>query len=317
MKFTIGLPIIKTGYLKETLDGIDNQIFKDYELIIKNNAASKETKDQIRVICKDWIKRENVQYLESDEQLKMTQNFNSILDKANGEFFTIMSDDDIMEPEFLNEINILNIRYPNVDVLHCRVQRIDGNSSLLDFSEICPEWESRIDFIYQRMKSKRTLYLSDFVVNTKELKKIGGFPIESSGWGCDEITWCKLASNGIGFTPKALIKYRRFLGNFSMSKENLMNRFKDVDLMHSVIEDIIKKDTLNKEGIYPQQFLIRLLNNMIQKQKDYILIHYAKSTNTLGVCAFFFKNRNELSYKGLLKAVAFKTIYGKEFVNRV
>lgn len=316
MKFTIGLPITKTKYLQESLDGISSQTFTDFELIIKNNANTPEKIAEIRSICSGWIDKKNVQYYESKEQLGMTANFNSIVEKATGDYFTIMSDDDIMEPEYLSEFSKLISKYPEVKVFHCRVQRVDGNGSLIDFSENCPELESQIDFIYQRTKSKRTLYLSDFIADTQALKEIGGFPIESSGWGCDEITWMRLAYNGIGFTPKVLLKYRRFLGNFSLSKENLQRRFKDVDLIDKVISDIIKSNTAMEGCIYSQEYLLALNDIKTKKQKDYILEHYAKSNNILGTFVFFLKNKKELSLKGLSKALLLKNMYRKNLKNK-
>jgi glycosyltransferase involved in cell wall biosynthesis len=317
MRFTIGLPITKTKYLQEALDGIKNQTFTEFELIIKNNANTPEKIAEIRNICSSWIGQENVQYYESKEQLGMTANFNSIVEKAKGEYFTIMSDDDIMEPDYLMEFSQLVSKHQEVKVFHCRVQRIDGNGSLLDFSENCPEVESQIDFIYQRMRSKRTLYLSDFIVNTQALKEIGGFPSDSSGWGCDEITWTKLAYNGIGFTQKVLLKYRRFLGNFSMSKENLQKRFKDVDLMDRTISDIIKATTAKVGCIYPESYLLELNKNKIKKQKDFILEHYAKSNNILEIFVFFSKNQKELSFKGLFRVLLLKTIYRNKLYNSI
>jgi hypothetical protein len=86
MKFTIGLPITKTKYLQEALDGINSQTFTDYELIIKNNANTPEKIAEIKSMCSEWIGKANVQYYESKEQLGMTANFNSIVEKAR--YFT-------------------------------------------------------------------------------------------------------------------------------------------------------------------------------------------------------------------------------------
>jgi glycosyltransferase involved in cell wall biosynthesis len=315
MKFTIGLPIIKTEYLQATLEGIQNQIFTDYEVIIKNNANTQEKKDEIKKICSEWIGKKNVQYYESKEQLTMTSNFNTILDKAKGEYFLIMSDDDIMQENFLNEINKLIIKYPKVNVFHGRVKRIDGNNDLIDYSEICPEWESQIDFLYQRITGKRTLYLSDFVVSTKALLDDGGFTELPKGWGTDEITWSKLAENGIAFSPEIILLYRRFLGNFSMSKANLLERFLDIDIMHEVLEKIIINNCKDEKSIYPLDYILKLNKQRTVRQKDYVLNHYAKSTNLIGILSFYFSNKDELTLQGVLKVLIRKTFFKDKFYN--
>ncbi len=312
MKFSIGLPITKTKYLKDSLDSIDAQTFKDFEVVIRNNAKTPELKSEIKEICKDWINRANVTYTESAEQVSMTQNFNKIIENVRGEYCLIMSDDDIMEPAYLEEFNNLIEKYPSVNVFHCRVMRIDGNNQLIDFSENCPELENQLDFIYHRMTSRRALYLSDFVAKTSALKNIGGFPVESSGWGCDEITWMRLADNGVAFTQKVLLKYRRFLGNFSMSKENLLLRFKDVNFVKETTEQIIESSFKNSKPVYPYQYLIDLNNIKTQKQKDFIIEHYAKSSNLMETLTFFTQNKKELTYKGLFKSLVLKTFYKKK-----
>lgn len=309
MKFTVGLPITKTGHLMATLEGIKNQGFHDFEVIIKNNANSPEKKAEIKEMCKDWITKSNVKYYESESQLTMTENFNSILEKAEGEYFLIMSDDDIMEPDFLKEFDSLINKYPDTKVFHCRVKRIDGEDNLIDFSELCPEWESQIDFVYQRLTGKRTLYLSDFVVSTQALKNKGGFTYLPKGWGTDEVTWIELGYNGIGFSPKVLLKYRRFLGNFSMSKENLQGRFRDVEIMHEIIDKTISENCENNKGIYPKDYLLQLSKKRKQKQFDYILEHCAKSSNLVGMLKFYNENKEKLSKSGLSKSLVLKLFF--------
>ena len=40
IKYTIGLPVIKSKFLVITLDSILNQTYKGYKVIIKNNASN-------------------------------------------------------------------------------------------------------------------------------------------------------------------------------------------------------------------------------------------------------------------------------------
>lgn len=309
MKFTIALPITKTQFLNDTLNSIASQTERDFEVIIRNNGRDDKIKNEIKNICADWINKPFVKYYESVDQLGMTQNFNTILEKAQGEFFTVLSDDDVMDSDFLKEFNSLTTKYKDIHVFHCRVKRIDGKDNLIDFSELCPEWESQLDFIYQRLIGKRTLYLSDFVVNTKALKESGGFTYLPKGWGTDEVTWIKLSENGIGFTPKVLLKYRRFLGNFSMSKENLQGRFKDIDIMHEIIDKTIIENCEKNIGIYPKDYLLNLSKKRKQKQYDYILEHCAKSSNLLGILKFYIENKEKLTKSGLSRSLVLKLFY--------
>lgn len=306
MKFTVGLPITKTGHLQETLDSIEKQTFKDFEIVIKNNGADREKKDAIKVFLGDWLKKPNVRYYESEEQLSMTMNFNTVLEKAEGEYFVMMSDDDVMEADYLLEFNKLTEKYPEVNIFHCRVKRIDEKGNLIDFSELCPEFESQIDFVYHRIKGLRSLELSDYVLKTRAFKEAGGFTNLPRGWGTDEINWIKMAKKGLAFTPKILLEYRKFLGNFSLSKENLQGRFQDIDIMHNVIDNTIEEVCSNNQSFYPKDFLLNLSKERKQKQIENILVSLGKSSNNFEVLSFYFKNRDKLKTRAFFRAIFIK-----------
>jgi glycosyltransferase involved in cell wall biosynthesis len=301
MRFTIGLPITKTKYLKHSLESIDAQTFKDYEVIIRNNANTPEVKAEIKEICKDWINRKNVTYEESIEQLNMPANFNKIVEKAKGEFFTILSDDDVIAKEFLHEINVLVLKYINTKVFHCRVKLIDGQSKFIGITEICPEWEKQEDFVFQRIIEKRDFFLSDFIVNTAALKEIGGFSNQTSGWGVDEITWSSLAYNGVGFINKLLLNYRIFPGNFSLSSENLKKRFKDIEVMHDNFERIIHETCGREESLYPLDWMLELNNKRTQGQNDLVFKFQTRSGNIIENISFYLKNKSVLTKKRAIK----------------
>jgi glycosyltransferase involved in cell wall biosynthesis len=303
MKFTIGLPITKTQFLEAALVSLESQSFQDYELIIRNNANSPEVKEEIKRMCKSWIDLPNVQYFESESQLKIFENFNKILEYARGEYFMILSDDDEIEPGFLEVFADLIDKNPSKEVFHCRVKIIDENSKLLHFSENCPELESRLDFIHNRVTRFRSLILSDFVVSTKALKDAGGFVTGTSGWGLDEITWLKLGKKGFVYTDRQLLRYRTFVGNLSYNPSNMKKRFKDIEYMEREIEGMIKED-LNPDSLYPLDYMIRLIKKRTQMEKNDVFIHFASTNSFIDVITFYWSNRNHITTKGFVKGFA-------------
>ena len=302
MKFTIALPITKTRFLQETLDSIANQTETDFEVIIKNNGKDDTIKAEIKDLCHSWIQKPNVQYYESEHQLSMPENFNSILDKAQGEFFTVLSDDDALEPEFLKEINILTKKYKDTHVFHCKVNIINENGDITGTTQLCPEWESQLDFVYHRLASKRLFYLSDFVVNTAELKKIGGFNESTTGWGLDEITWSILAFNGVAYSPNCLLKYRLFSGNFTASKATLYNRFKDNKVIFEVQKKIIAENCSKPNCPYDLKSLQEINKKRTQGLNDAVLYQYLNNASSLEGLKFYLKNKNDLTGIRALKS---------------
>jgi glycosyltransferase involved in cell wall biosynthesis len=295
MKFTIALPITKTRFLKETLDSIANQTETDFEVIIKNNGKNDTIKKEIKDLCLPWIQKPNVQYYESEHQLSMPENFNSIVDKAQGEFFTVLSDDDALEPEFLKEITILTKKYEDTHVFHCKVNIINENGDITGTTQLCPEWESQIEFVYQRLAKERLFYLSDFVVRTEELLKIGGFNESTTGWGVDEITWSVLAFNGVAYSPKPLLRYRLFSGNFTASKETLYNRFKDNKVIFDVQKKIIAENCDKPNCPYDLNSLQEINKIRTQGLNDSVLYQYFNNASTLEGLKFYLKNKTDLN----------------------
>jgi glycosyltransferase involved in cell wall biosynthesis len=311
MRFTIGLPITKIKYLNDTLNSIAIQTFSDFELIIRNNASSKDLKIKIKEICSPWLERKNVQYFESDEQLNISVNFNRILEAATGEYLVIMSDDDIMDQDFLKEFDCLISNHPYCGIYHCRVKIIDENSNLITFTENCPEWEPLSDFIFQRFDNKRALFLSDFVVSIEKLRKLGGFVIMPLGWGMDELTWYKLGGDGFLFTPRVLLSYRISRINFSQSKQNLSLRFKDLLIIHKELEKIINSTRFQEDSIYPKNLLLEKNELRLKKMKEDVLFIYSESSNSFQLFDFYIKNfaKYHLPFRSLIKVLKRKILF--------
>jgi len=309
MKFTIGLPITKVRFLDETLKSIENQTLDDYEVVIRNNGSTENERKDIRNACSKFLEKSNAQYYENTEHLNISVNFNKILEKAQGKYLTILSDDDIIQPEFLEKFNHLIVKYPSVNIYHCRVKRINENNQLIDFTENCPEYESLPDFVYHRMVGNRTLYLSDFVYSTAKLKEINGFVVFPYGWGIDDITWCKLGMNGFGFTSSILLNYRVSSLNFTNQQSTVLRRINDLDFIKEEYEKIILSPTFITSSGYPVDFLIDKNKERIERMRNDIIVSFIKSSNWVQIVLLYFKSRNH-------KYIFFKSIK-KRLVKKV
>lgn len=314
MKFTIGLPITKTNFLAETLESIAGQTFGDFELIIRNNGLTQEIKEQVKEMCLGWIGRPNVVYTQSGSQLKIADNFNEIVKIASGDYFTVLSDDDILHPDFLKEFEILSQKYPAADVLHCRVKVVNQERQLVRYSELCPEFESLPDFMYHRLIGARWLFLSDFVVSAKALKNIGGFPVKSQGWGVDSLTWHLLGRNGIGYTPKSLLEYRVNTANFTNSPNNLVVKLEDLVYMRDELKKIIGSEPFQKQSAYPAGFLLEKNEERFRSDSEEVLSDLCRANNLFRFYRYYQKYRGPYSFtsKTLFKLIL-KKLFLKDF----
>lgn len=86
------------NFILQCLESIKAQTYKNFELIISNDASKDNTDQKIQ----EFIKQNpnlNIQYFNQAYQLGITKNCNFVLSKTNGKYFALMAGDDIMMPE--------------------------------------------------------------------------------------------------------------------------------------------------------------------------------------------------------------------------
>lgn len=308
MKFTVGLPIIKTEFLAETLDGLAAQTYQDFELIIRNNAKDQQTKAKIKEMCTPWLEKPGVVYLETKEQVGMIENFNGIVEIAQGDYITILSDDDVMEPDYIKEFDHITAKYPEVNVFHCRFRHIDESSQMLKITENYPEYESCADFLFHYLNGHRALNLSNFLVSTQELKKMGGFTTATEAYGVDNLTWFALSSKGVGFVSKPLLNYRVSTVNYSNSVDKLLIRLDDIRVMKQEIEKLILSEDFRSGSSYPTDYLLNKNEEAFKLDVKSTIYDIALKLNAPEFLAFYFKNRKRHYFpkKVLFKNLALK-----------
>jgi len=98
-KVSIGLPVYNgSKYLALAIDSILGQTFRDFELIISDNASTDATPD----ICRAYASRDHrIEYFRQDHNVGVGPNHNFCARRAAGEYFRWASHDDLLEPEYL------------------------------------------------------------------------------------------------------------------------------------------------------------------------------------------------------------------------
>ena len=98
-RVSIGLPVYNAErYLSLALDSLLQQTFRDFEIIISDNASTDETES----ICKEYVNRDSrIRYERNDKNLGAAANFNRVVDLARGEYFKWSAHDDIHLKYFL------------------------------------------------------------------------------------------------------------------------------------------------------------------------------------------------------------------------
>jgi glycosyltransferase involved in cell wall biosynthesis len=100
-KVTIGLPVYNgEKFIHKCLDSLLKQTFKNFIIIISDNASTDNTKK----ICQEYSQKDKrIQYIRQEKNIGLLPNFNFVLEQSNSEFFMWMGVDDYILPDYIKK----------------------------------------------------------------------------------------------------------------------------------------------------------------------------------------------------------------------
>ena len=212
-KISVFLPAYKTEFLAEAIQSILNQTFRDFELLIVNDASPYGVNDVVSSFIDNRIKYEESK--ENQGMLNLVGFWNEKIKQCKGEFLLIASDDDIYSPTYLQEMLFLADKYPTTDLFHCRIGFIDSKGDLVQIAQPALSFETQMDFIYQRLIWKRKQTLQEFLFRTSVLIDKGGIVSFPLAWSSDSATAYMMAEHGVAYSSSVLFFLRMSGKNIS------------------------------------------------------------------------------------------------------
>ena len=129
-RVSIGVPVYNgAALLPAALDSLLEQTYRDFELVISDNASTDETER----ICRSYAARDSrVRYHRQRKNIGAIRNFNAVFELAHGEYFKWAAHDDLCAPAFLERcVDVLD-RDPDVVWCHTRSTHIDVEGDVID-----------------------------------------------------------------------------------------------------------------------------------------------------------------------------------------
>jgi len=269
LSFSIGIPAFKGKFLRECILSVLNQSYKNFELIVINDASP----DPIDTIISEF-KDPRITYFKNDINIgakNLVNNWNNCLDKASGDYFVLMGDDDTMELNYLEEFILLIKKYPDLDVYHCRSIIIDENSKPIMITPSWPEYESVYESIWHKRHGGRIHFISDFVYKTKTLKEKTGFYFLPMAWASDDISFYIAASDkGVAHINRPLLNYRKHSMTLSNSG-NLLIKMDAILLHKKWLKNFLEKLPLKPMDQLYCKLIRDGLDKNFQKQKVMVM----------------------------------------------
>ena len=134
---SVGLPVWNgANFLGEALDSILGQTFRDFELIISDNASTDSTPEIAQRVA-DLDPR--VRYVRQQRNVGAAENFNVVLAEARGKYFCWVAHDDLWSPEYLERCVEVLDSDPEVVLCFSGFADVDPTGSEIDRSSPRPE----------------------------------------------------------------------------------------------------------------------------------------------------------------------------------
>ncbi len=213
---TIAIPAYKDKWLAEAIESALNQDYENLELLIVDDHSP----FGLEKIVSPYLKDKRVYYYYNEKNLgeeSIVLNWNRCIDLANGEYFVLLCDDDILRPNFVSTLLSLAKKYPDCNVFKSRTRLINSiTNTHINDTPIWPEFESFHLFLEETINGKRHHTITEFLLRTAYIKKVGGYIIHPAGYYSD-IASILLFSRygGISSIDECLVVFRKSEQNIS------------------------------------------------------------------------------------------------------
>lgn len=206
---SIVLPAYKGEYFEAALVSLLGQTFRDFELIVVDDASPFDFRD---VMGRHPDSR--LRFYRNETNLgrrSLVEAWNRALSYATGEFAVLASDDDCYQPEYVEEMVRLARENPEVALFSCRVGHIDSCGELRSPGVPVLPHESPAYFVWMRERWLRHQTAPEFFFRMEAFRRIGSFVDFPVAWFTDNATWYSLAAyqgGGVVSSPRMLFTYR-------------------------------------------------------------------------------------------------------------
>lgn len=213
MRFTFLLPAYKTSYLAEALSGILKQTFRDFEVIVSDDASPEPVKEIV-----DSFGDGRISYRRNSVNMgaeRLVDHWNMLVQECTGEYLIMASDDDIYDERFLEETAKLIEAFPEMDLFAARSRVIDRDGKIVREEPLRDGPRGFEDVCNFLTDAGSILCLGNYVFRTSALKAAGGFVNFPYAWKSDSATVLMMSGNGIARTSSTLFSFRRSGENIS------------------------------------------------------------------------------------------------------
>nr|WP_321266213.1 glycosyltransferase family 2 protein [uncultured Sulfurimonas sp.] len=251
------------AFLREQLDSILNQTYKNLEIIISDDCSIDNT---IKIIREYQDKDKRIVFHQNKKNLGFVKNFENAISLCTGDYIALSDQDDIWK---LNKIELFVSQIKENSLIYSNATLIDKNSKEKNKNFIkednIRQWKSNIPFLLYNVISGNTM-----MFKKELLKHILPFP--------NNITyhdfWIAFVASTYGtitYTQEPMIFYRKHDEQVTFSKKQThKNYLQKLQYKKEILLEQVKNKIYNLEAFRT----LSILDNDTKKLLDLLTLHY-------------------------------------------
>jgi glycosyltransferase involved in cell wall biosynthesis len=252
-------------FLKEQLDSIYKQTYKNFEVVVFDDASN----DGTCIILEEFHQKHKLKYFVNKINVGVTKNFDQVISHCNGDYILLADQDDIW---LSNKIEILIECIGEYSLIYSNAGIIDKNGKLMNKTayQTLP--------LFGLDSSKEDLFhyllLNSFILGCSMLFKrellSNLFPVYESSRNHDWwITLCASRCKGIKYIDDVLFYYRLHPNNYSgqgpkvtffnfFGAKSRLDRKKKAEVQSDICKYYLKNNIYNT--VEEKNYLVNILN---------------------------------------------------------
>jgi glycosyltransferase involved in cell wall biosynthesis len=169
-KVTIGIPTLnRARYLQLALESALRQTHANLEIVVSNNASTDATATLLAT-CTD----PRVKQLQQATRLSMVDNWNACLHAATGEYFLLLSDDDLLEPQAIEKMVAAYESSPDstadrIGMVYAGGRVIDADGKLVRAGQPAPAEETAPDLVLELLAGRRDAWPCSILLRRSDM----------------------------------------------------------------------------------------------------------------------------------------------------
>lgn len=247
MKYTFLIPAYKSSFFKEALCSIQSQTYKDFLAVISDDCSPEPLYEIAKPFLSDprFIYRKNKTNIGAEH---LVNHWNLLVNECLSPYLIMASDDDYYDHTFLEEMDKLVVKYPNIELFRARLDQIDETGTTIRTEKPFDEHEELPSF-FSKLFGDHPHAIGQYIFKTSSLKQLGGFQDFPLGWFSDDATAIKCSLKGSVHSSEVLFHFR-------CSDMNISSKKKDISYGELKLKStLLFNEWIQKEQIVPDKLI--------------------------------------------------------------